>query len=87
MVFDSNKPGYTLPGAHYKWWPCVYREDWGIWGRPWDHLRGPTGRGERHGSIGGGVSLPGGGAGSGGYDKYVRLSQGKSGGEESPRLA
>jgi hypothetical protein len=45
-VFDSDKPEYTLPGARYKWWRCVCREDLGIWGRPWDHLRGPTGRGE-----------------------------------------
>jgi hypothetical protein len=39
------------------------------------------------GSIGGGIGLPGGGAGSGGYDKDARASRGESGGEESPRLA
>jgi hypothetical protein len=39
------------------------------------------------GSIGGGIGLPGGGAGSRGYDKDARASRGESGGEESPRLA
>lgn len=39
------------------------------------------------GSIGGGIGLPGGGAGSGGYDKDARESRGESGGEESPRFA
>ena len=39
------------------------------------------------GSIGGRIGLQSGGAGSGGYDKDARESQGESGGEESPRLA
>jgi hypothetical protein len=39
------------------------------------------------GSIGGGIGLPGGGAGSGGYDNDAIESRGESGGEESPRLA
>jgi hypothetical protein len=39
------------------------------------------------GSIGGGIGLPGGGAGSGGYDKDAMESRGESGGEESQRLA
>jgi hypothetical protein len=39
------------------------------------------------GSMGGGIGLPGGGAGSGGYDSDARANRGESGGEESPRPA
>ena len=38
------------------------------------------------GSIGGGIGLPGGGAGSGGYDNEDKLRRGESGGEKSPKL-
>ena len=39
------------------------------------------------GSIGGGIGLPGGGAGSGGYDRDATAKRGDSGGEGSPRPA
>ena len=39
------------------------------------------------GSMGGGIGLPGDGAGSGGYDSEEKFRRGESGGERSPKFA